>query len=354
MPMTRWHSGAKNGTICGMDMSKQVVASPMPRPSSIFTVEGVKIDGIHACLPARSVDNLDTLSKITATPERAKEIVSALGIVSRRVAEEGESALSLSVKAAKSLLADTKTPISEVGAVIFVTFTPDRQMPCNACQAQKLLDLEENIIAFDVNLACSGYLYGLYLSSLLAKSTMRKVLLLDGDVQTPRVRPDDEATVPVMADAGTATLVSPASSPSVPWRFRFLSDGAHGEALTLPHDGHISMDGFAVFSFVSTKVSALIKAFLAETGTSEANYAAFVPHQANMYMIRQLARTIGFPREKLLLSGDAIGNSASATVPATIVWCGARGRLLASGFGGGLSVAVADISIPESSSLKIV
>jgi len=113
------------------------------------------------------------------------------------------------------------------------------------------------------------------------------------------------------------------------------------------------MDGFAVFKFVAMDVSKFIRGFMAETGTTAEAIDAFAPHQANVYMIRQLAKSLKIPEEKLLVSGDVVGNSASATVPVTISRCAKGGeKLLVSGFGGGLSASVATITLPQDCKLR--
>ena len=242
---------------------------------------------------------------------------------------------------------------ADIGGVVFVTFTPAEAMPCNACQAQARLGLGNDIVAFDVGLACSGYAYGLYLAGTLAQATGRKILLLDGDAQTAHVKKDDGATVPVLADAGTATLVSPGGADT--WEFAFLSKGEDGAALRLLVGGTISMDGFAVYRFVAMDVQSFIKGFLAETGRTADSFDAFVPHQANVFMIQQLAKSLGFAVDKLLVSADEVGNSASATVPVTIARCAKGGqRLLVSGFGGGLSASVASITLSQTAVLKVL
>lgn len=319
----------------------------------ILKVDGVRIAGICACLPKGSEDNFARCAEVYGSEERAQSVVKATGIVTRRIAEPGVTSLDLCVAAAKELLASCSVDASEVGAVLSVTFTPARQMPCNACQAQRLLDLPEDIVAFDIGLACSGYAYGLYIAAQLVQHTGKKVLLLDGDVQSAVTRRDDEATVPVLADAGTATLLVPDVS-AESWSFSFMSKGGGGDALQLPFGGTISMDGFAVFSFVAMDVSRFIKEYMAQIGVTPESFDRFVPHQANIYMIKQLAKSLRFAPEKLAVSGDQVGNSASATVPVTIAWTNARGRLLVSGFGGGLSASVASVFLDQAAVLQTI
>lgn len=329
----------------------------------IVELDGTRLAAVWACLPARSEDNLARCAEIYGDAKKAAGIVKATGIERRRVADAGVSSLDLCVAAASRLMSETGVRPGEIGAVIDVTFTPERAMPCNACQAQSRLGLPSDVAAFDVNLACSGWAYGLCVASTFAKATGKSVLLLDGDTQTPYMDAADKATVPVMADAGTAALVEPSAAPAsaAPWRFSFLTDGAKGDALTLPFGGKIAMDGFGIFKFVTTDVFRFLREFMSATGAAAESIDAFVPHQANVYMVRQLAKPLGFPPEKVWISGDVFGNSSSATVPVTIAWRGGRGdnatrgdrRLFVSGFGGGLSASAALITLPSDCSLGL-
>ena len=324
----------------------------------VVKLDGVGIEGIYSCVPKRSEDNLARCTEIYGDEKKALSVVKATGIKSRRVVDEGTSSLDLCVSAADNLLADLGVAKDKISAVIDVTFTPERTMPCNACQAQRRLGLPNELIAFDINLACSGWAYGLYVAGMIAKSTGKRVLLLDGDTQTPFMDSADIATVPVMADAGTAALVSPSGVENGnPWKFSFLTSGAKGDTLTLPFGGKISMDGLGIFKFVTMDVLYLIRDFMAELGETPETIDAFVPHQANIFMIQQIAKKLKLPVEKLWISGDVLGNSSSATVPTTIAYCGndkpGDKKLLVSGFGGGLSASVGLIDISGDCKLKV-
>ena len=115
-------------------------------------------------------------------------------------------------------------------------------------------------------------------------------------------------------------------------------------------DGKIKMDGFGVFRFAAEEVTALVRGFLAEGAFSPESFDAFVPHQPNAYMVRELARSVGFDQERTWLSCDRVGNVSSASIPVAIALnapsClgGGAGRLALCGFGGGLSAAVAAVS----------
>ncbi len=329
----------------------------------ILELGDIDICAIYSCLPRRSEDNFARCVEVYGDEKKAVSVVKATGIKSRKVVSPGTSSLDLCVAAAERLIADTGVAKEDVGAVIGVTFTPERTMPCNACQAQRRLRLSTDIVAFDINLACSGWAYGLFIAGQFAKATGKKVLLLDGDTQTPYMDSSDIATVPVMADAGTATLVAPMAEGGLePWKFSFLTNGVKGDTLTLPFGGKISMDGLGIFKFVTMDVLYLIRDFMAEIGETPETIDAFVPHQANVFMIQQIAKKLKFPPEKLWVSGDVFGNSSSATVPTTIAYCGTNPppeeskdhrRLLISGFGGGLSASVGLIPLANNCKLRI-
>ena len=313
-----------------------------------LSLDGVKLQAVYSCLPERSEDNLARCAEIYGSEAKGLSIVKATGIKTRRVVDEGTTSLDLCVVAADHLIKDAGVPLDEIGAVIDVTFTPARTMPCNACQAQARLGLPKNIVAFDINLACSGWAYGLYTAGMFAKACGKKVLLLDGDTQTTHMDKSDIATVPVMADAGTATLIEPTAESGTSWQFAFLTDGAKGDALTLPFGGTIAMDGLGIFKFVTMDVLYFIRDFMAQVGVTPERLDAFVPHQANVFMIQQIAKKLKFAPEQLWLSGDVLGNSSSATVPTTIAYCAKPGKarkILVSGFGGGLSASVGVIGL---------
>ena len=340
----------------------------------VFKIQGIHIDGIAACVPERRINNEVSLRELYG--DEAKLIMESTGIKTRYLAKRGTSSSDLCIACAEELMRGTETKPEEIGGVVFVTFTPDRLMPFNAAIVQEKLGLSKEIPAFDLSLACSGYAYGLYIASTLAKGCGKKVLLLDGDIQSAYMSEFDKSTVPVMADAGSATLISAGEGESE-WRFTFYTDGAGRTSLMIPAAGSASplkaadleylvhddggkrrnvdiyMDGFAIFRFVASDVSKWLLRFLEETGESAESIDSFVPHQANMYMIKKLAKKLKFSWEDgTWQSGDTIGNSASATVPVTIAYDAKRmlkadrdNRVLISGFGGGLSASAGIITL---------
>ena len=309
-------------------------------------ISSVRLEGVYASLPAKAVDNAFSLREIYS--DKAESIVKATGIEKRRIVDEGVQPLDLCVSAAEALFSrlapeDKKADfLNSFGAVIFVSFTERLKMPAASCRAQSRLSLPSDVLTLDLSLACSGWCSALSVASRIAAGTGKRVLLLDGDVQSPRVRKGDKATTPVLADGGTACVIAPQfSGETKPWEFSFLSVGDKGESLSLSEGGYIEMDGFGVYKFVATDVVSFLQKFIA----SVSPFDVFVPHQANVYMIRQLAKTLGV-EEKLKVSADSIGNISSASIPATIALLSPQERerditILSSGFGGGLSASAA-------------
>lgn len=347
----------------------------------VFKIKGIHIDGIVACVPENKIDNETSLREMYG--DEAKLIIESTGIKTRYLANPGTSSSDLCIACAEDLLKGVNTASEDIGAVIFVTFTPDRLMPFNAAIVQEKLRLSKEIPSFDISLACSGYAYGLYVASTFAKACGKKVLLLDGDIQSTYMSQYDKSTLPVMADAGSATLVSPDNS-DTEWKFTFYTDGTGRTSLMIPAAGSanpikvedldykvfedggkrratdIYMDGFAIFRFVASDISKWLKKFLDENDESAETIDSFVPHQANMYMIKKLAKKLKFDWESATWqSGDAVGNSASATVPVTIAFdhvdklkMGKENRVLISGFGGGLSASAGIITLDPNAYYK--
>ncbi len=348
---------------------------------NISKIKRMKVEAVYACVPSNQIDNEASLGGLYG--DEAKKIIKATGIKKRCIADKGTSSLDLCLDCAEKMINDLGIEKEEIGGVVFVTFTPDRIMPFNASAVQDKLGLDRGIPCFDMNLACSGYGYGMWVASMMAQSMGKKVLLLDGDVQSAYVSMEDKSTVPVMADAGSATLLSYDENIDSAWYFTFLTDGAGRDALTIPAGGSklpvkeeylklrdygdgsrrrdldIYMDGFEIFRFVAQDTSKLLKEFLEEVKTYGAEPESFIPHQANMYMIKQLAKKIGFSWDDTWKSGDEVGNSASATVPVTIAKDAknhlkeGNNQVLFSGFGGGLSISAAVIDLGSDGAYKL-
>ncbi|MBO5941043.1 MAG: hypothetical protein J6R18_07610 [Kiritimatiellae bacterium] len=306
-------------------------------------IEGIDIEAVFGCVPKRKIDNLAELTELVGS-EKAAGIVKATGFPFHRAAEQGADVFDLALPAAMRALEGVAH--EEISGIIAVSFSGRDRFPALSTKLQHALALPNSVLAYDISMACSGWVYGLFAAAQLVKISGKKVLLVDGDVQsawTDRSNPD---TLAVMGDGASATLLAPGEGS---WVFSFYTDGSGADALRC-HE-KISMDGFGVFRFVAGPVRKFIESFVQSTGLFEGMSPWFAPHQANMYMVRQLADALGL-KDRLVGSGDKYANTGSSSAALSMadgipVKQGCRDPLLIAGFGAGLSAGAAATSVGE-------
>ena len=345
----------------------------------IAVQNGLRLAAVYGCLGEQVRDNRLDLPELFGS--RGEQLLRGSGINRRSIARRGTSSLDLCVAAAKAVLADMAYDPAGIVGLVSVSFTPDRPLPGNAAPAQALLGLCEDVATIDLHAHCAGYPYGLWVAGSLALALGGDVLLLCGDVQSPLVSPQDAATYPLFADAGTASLVSIAGDDC--WSYAFYNDGSRRDALQIPAGGSasplreenlrlqersegslsreidIAMDGLAIYRFVIQDVCNFIADYLRQKGRSPQAYANFIPHQANMKLVPQMAVKAGFDAGQLWLSGEEYGNVAAASLPLTIAHCGPD-RLheselsLLAGFGAGLSASLVELTLHPATLYKVI
>lgn len=342
-----------------------------------------KILGVVGCISKNKILNLQDLNELF--DNKPENVIKATGFVSKSIAEKNVCAIDMSIAAAKHLIKNKNIDVNKIGALINVSFTQEYLMPGDATKAQIELGLNNNIIAFDIDMACSGYIYGFYLASVLANLHNKYVLLLNGDTQSKFTSRKDKSTLPVMADAGTATLFGPSTNSNDEAIFSFYSNGNKQNSLYIPHGRarnplnesslkysevspgsfsrpiDIFMDGFEIYKFVATEVSSFINEFLIVNQIKEPEIHRLAFHQANIYMIKQLTKKLNIQINKLIISGDEFGNTSSSSVPLAIsshykknTLLDKSENLLISGFGAGLSIGVGFINISNDSYFDII
>ena len=300
-------------------------------------IDGVGIEAVTGCVPSHKVDNLVALAPLVGD-EKAAAIVQATGFTTRRVAPAGTDVFDLALPAAKRALEGVRP--DEIGGVIAVSFSSRDRFPALATRLQHALGLPGTVAAFDLSMACSGWIYGLLAAVQLVKACGAKVLLVDGDVQSAWTGTSDANTLAVMGDGAAATLLAPGSAA---WEFAFLTDGS-GEDVLRCRD-RIAMDGFGVFRFVAGPVRRFLEGFMRESAVLAGVEPTFVPHQANMYMVRQLADALGL-KERLAGCGGLYANTGSCSAALTLAAGGVEpAPVLMAGFGAGLSAGAAATEI---------
>jgi len=332
----------------------------------LSTLHNVRFAGMASCVPKRVISNLEDCPP-SQRSERER-LVRNIGIQTRRICPEWQCFSDLALVAVEKLLADLQWQREEIGALIVVTQSPDYLIPATAIILQDRLGLPHSAIAFDVNLGCSGYPFGLHLlGSMIAAGGVKKGLLLVGD---------KSATVkdPLFSDAGTATALEfDASAP--PMHFDLNSDGSGYKAIMLPagghrqpygiehaiptrdehgnkvHPGDLVLDGPAVLSFSTQRVPPAVERLLdyAQVGKDQIDY--FVFHQANRMINETIRKKLGLPPEKVPTTLPDLGNTSGASLPVTMTarlhetLAAGKHKMLLSGFGIGLSWGTAVLDI---------
>ncbi len=257
-------------------------------------------------------------------------IAETTGFRARRQVKEETTLLELALRAARQV------NCAEIGAVIAATFSSPERFPALAIRVASALGLPADAPAFDLQMACSAYPYAIYLAGRLAADLHKKVLVIHGDIQSRLTDFSDPATAPLFSDAATATIVECAENGANHSLFATFSRAS--EALACPAAGPIRMDGFGVFSFVAEQVVDLLKPF-------EGQYDYLVPHQANLYMVRRLARELGLSGEKLVMSDGHWANPGGCSIPLLLAETRRNGKALLAGFGAGLSAAALTVRV---------
>jgi 3-oxoacyl-[acyl-carrier-protein] synthase III len=325
---------------------------------------GAAIGGIEVELPSRVVTNAELEA---AHPTwRMGEVVRRTGVESRRWCAPGETALDLGFSAAERLLKGTGTAPESIDAILFCTQSPDYVMPPNACLLQARLGLLRTTAAMDFSLACSGFIYGLYLAKALIESgAAARILLVTAETYSKLFSHDDRGPATLFGDGAAATLVVKGEANI--GRVLVGTDGATPEVFCIPAGGarmprkstsadaiigragnarsaeHILMDGPAVLAFVQREVVPFTVRALADFKTTVDEIDLVVFHQASQASLEVLARKLSIPTAKMFIHLADVGNTVSASIPMALKAAEEQQRLtkgmkvLLVGFGVGLS-----------------
>lgn len=318
-------------------------------------MHGMAVRGIIGCVPPKEVSNDKDYPWFE--PADIRKVVAMVGIKSRRVVDEQTCTSDLCHAAAARLLQKLDWDPASVDGLILVTQTQDYVMPSTSCVLQHRLGLSETCAAFDVNLGCSAYVYGMWLSnSLIQSGACRRILLLTGETPSKFIDPKDRTTALLFGDGGSATALEGTDDLDSRAHYIMMTDGKGAGDLIVPGGMFrerfpqdpsrlcLHMDGAHVFDFTRNRVPPLIRDLLELSGTTTADYAYFIFHQANEYLIKFLAGRANIDLAKVPLSIGQFGNTGAASVPLTLALAGVpKGgggdsyQVMLLGFGVGLS-----------------
>ncbi len=325
------------------------------------------IQAIEHYLPERRLTN-DELAALYPGWS-ADKILEKTGIRERRVVADGETAADLGFCATEALLRRSAFDREKVDLLLYCTQSPDYFLPTTACILQDRLRLPTSTAAFDYNLGCSAFPYGLAMArSMIEGGIASNALLVMGETYSRYIHPMDKSVRTLFGDAGSATLIT-AVERDAPTLGPFLlgTDGSGAQNLIVPRGGarrgasnedlaettdesgnvrteaHLYMNGPAILEFTIRRIPAVVRELLAKAGLTMDDIQHVVLQQANEYMLRYLQKQLKVPNEKFAVHFADCGNTVSSTIPIVLQQLAETGRLSAGdrvmtvGFGVGYS-----------------
>ena len=309
-----------------------------------------RIIGTGSCLPETVVTN-DFLSTIMDTSD--EWITTRTGIRERHLVKD-ETTTSLAIGAAKQALAAAGVAPAELDLIIVGTVSGDHVTPSTACEVQAGLGAV-NAAAFDINAACSGFLFGLHTVNAYIRSGMCKTALVIGAESLSRIMDwNDRSTCVLFGDGAGAAVVRADETGLL--AYEQGTDGEKGRHLCCPNRtnnnpliqtdktlGYTRMDGQEVYKFAVTYVPASILRVLEEAKLQPEDIKYYILHQANLRIIQSVAKRLKLDEDRFPISLDHCGNISAASVPILLDEVNKKGmlqkgdKLILSGFGGGLT-----------------
>lgn len=300
---------------------------------------GLRITGWGSALPDRILTN-DDLAKAVDTSD--EWITERTGIKERRI---GGTTAGLAVDAGRAAMERAGAKPDEIDLVILATTTPDRQVPASASRVQAELGLKCG--AFDLNAACSGFVYGMVAAQGFIKSGLGKILVIGSETLSTIVDWEDRGTCILFADGAGAAVLERCDDEGDLLGFSMSSDGTLEPALYAERAGTLIMDGRAVFKNAVLVMEAAAREALDMAGMTPDDVDHVIPHQANIRIIDASCRRLGIPSDKAITVLHYTGNTSSASIPLALVDALEGGRIhkgdrvLFVGFGAGMTSAAA-------------
>ena len=310
-----------------------------------------RVAGIGSYLPETILTN-DDLSKILDTSD--DWIIQRTGIRARHQAAEGEMTSDLGTKAAQKALDNAGVTIADIDLILVATTTPDLTFPATAALIQKNLGMKQGA-AFDVQAVCSGFVYGMSVASAMIETGQaQRALLIGAETMTRLLDWSDRGTAVLFGDGAGAVVIEACELGGLDEAHivgsYLRSDGSLSDILYVDGGpsstgttGHLIMQGKEVYRHAVGKISGAITSLLASTGYGVEDIDWFVPHQANKRIIEGVAKRIGLPEEKTVVSIEKHANTSAASIPLALDCAVRDGRVKAGdlimleAMGGGLS-----------------
>lgn len=327
------------------------------------------IKAISYYLPEKIITNEQLVEEF---PEwTVEKIADKVGVNKRHIAGN-ETISDMAVKAAQNLFSENPDINTDcIDFVLVCTQSPDYFLPSTACIVQNRLGLKKACGAFDFNLGCSGYEYGLATAKgYIAAGIASNILLITSEAYNKHIHPRDKGNRTIFGDAATATLISSEGFAEI-GNFVLGTDGSGAEGLIVrtggkafpdkaedlsfddngnPHSSdHLYMNGTEIFNFTLRVVPKMVKQTLEKNEMTMADIDLFIFHQANIFMLNHLRKKLKIEEDKFFVNMAEVGNTVSSTIPLALYEAHKarilRGNILLAGFGVGLSWAACTLKI---------
>ncbi len=318
-----------------------------------------KISGTGSYVPKKVLDNFDIAKKIDTSDDW---IIERTGIKERRIASDDEAASDLCYEAAKRALKAASIRPRDIDLIIVATMSGDMPMPSTASMLQKKLGANK-AGAFDLNAACSGFLYGLSVADNFIKTgASKKLLLVGAEVNSKFLDWKDRSTCVLFGDGAGAVILEPTRGKRGILSTHLYSDGNMWDYITIPGGGskhppssktvkdrmhYIKMKGNETFKVAVRTLEKLVIDTLKANSVKPSQLAMLIPHQANLRIISATAKRLKLPMSKVAVNLEKYGNTSSASIPIALDEVVQQGRIkkndyvLLEAFGSGLTWASA-------------
>jgi len=318
-----------------------------------------KIISTGSYTPERVLTNLD-LEKMVDTSD--EWITERTGIKERRIANEDQAASDLAYEASKKALKSAGLKAKEIDLIIVATVTGDMPLPSTACILQDRLDARR-AAAFDINAACSGFIYSLSVAdSFIRSGKFRRILVVGSEILSKFTDWEDRTTCVLFGDGAGAAILEATEEDRGIISTRIHSDGSLWDLLHTPGGGsrapvskdtikkrmhYIRMRGNETFKVAVRTLESLVVETLEENSLKPSQLSLLIPHQANLRIIQATAKRLNLPMDRVLVNLDRYGNTSAASIPIALDEAVRTGRvrdgdyILLEAFGGGLTWASA-------------
>lgn len=304
---------------------------------AFLSVPHTAVKGIASCVPPKVDSNYD----YPLDRESIEQFIATVGVKEKHIADPNVCSGDLCLKAAEKLIDELHWQKEEIQFLIFVTQTPDYITPATACVLQDKLGLSEECYAHDINLGCSGWVYGLSVLGSLVSLSKGKGLLLVGDTISKFISGEDKSTWMLFGDAGTATAVE-FDETANDMQFHFATDGSGYDAIIIKdgayrnpvtvdsfqiktfgegirhNDLQLILDGVSVFTFGISKAPKSVKALIEHYGIDKESVDYYIFHQANMLMNETIRKKLKLDKTKVPYSLAEFGNTSGTSIPLTV------------------------------------